>query len=214
MRPRRRRTAMKRLVLVIVLTISAIAIVGSAAHAQHVVVGVPKNVVAKYDTIYNAIAKSYDSGGKYASTPAISWSASPPGILNVIQTSTGHSAKFEGIGVGTAIARATWQGAADSVLITVTEPRMVRGSMYTSFKFLASGLVGVFDTLRIGQPTCVYVTALDRRNGLLTGRRFTLKSSNSSVVTIGSGDSLRSPACPDTTIDPVAMATLLGVARP
>jgi hypothetical protein len=211
---RRRKTATNRLLLTIVLIVCAIAIAGSAAHAQRVVLGTPKTVVAKYDTIYNAIAKSYDSFGKYASTPAITWSSSPDGIVHVIQTSTGHSAKFEGIGIGTAIVRATWQGAADSVLITVTEPRMVRGSMYTSFKFLASGLIGVFDTLRIGQPTCVYVTALDRRNGLLTGRHFTLKSSNSSVVTIGSGDSLRSPACPDTTIDPVAMATLLGVPRP
>ena len=210
---------MNRLLLVVALAVSTVAIAGSAAlatgaGAPRVVLGVPKNLVAKYDTIYNAIAKSYDSTGKYQSTPAISWSASPDGIVNVIQTSTGHSAKFEGIGVGTALVRATWNGAADSVLITVTEPRGVRGAMYTSFKFTDAGVIGTFDTLRIGQPTCVYVTAIDRRNGLLTGRHFTLKSSNSSILTVGSGDSLRSPACPDTTIDPVAMATLLGVPRP
>ena len=215
--PRPRAPRAQRLFTVAGLVVATLAIGGSAALARsnsptvpHVVIGLPKTEVPLWDSIYNGIAKAYDSAG-YVSSAVISWSAEPPGIVSILQSFSGHSATVAGIREGIALVRASWNGMSDTTLVYVTKARVIRVRAYKNFKVINGVVTGVMDTIHVGDVSCVYVHDVDRRGGVVTGKAFTLKSSNANIVRVGTGDTLRSPACPDTTIDPVKMAILLGV---
>lgn len=207
----------QRLFIVTGLLVSTFAIAGSAALATpapptvpHVIVALPRGEVPKYDTIYNGVAKAYDSTG-YVSSAVIAWSVAPDGVVAVHQSSTGHSATVEGLAEGVAMVYASWRGLTDSTLVYVTHARVIRVKAFNGFVATPAGVVGVVDTMHYGDAThaaevrCFYAQAIDRRGGSVTGLHASFKSSNANVARIGTGDSLSAPSCPDTSIDPARM---------
>jgi hypothetical protein len=201
--------------LVVTLIVCTIAIGGSAALAggnARVMIGLPKNTVPKYDTIYSVTAKAYGTNGAYTTAGVIAWSASPDGVVAVHPSATGRSGTIEGLSEGTAIVRVAWLGFGDSALVHVTKARVVSLAMFTRFTFGPSGVVGVLDTPLVasGQTRCIFVAAYDRRGGSATGRSFDLKSGNPSILSVGTGDSV-SLACIDTTIDVTRMGAFARV---
>jgi len=211
--------ATRRSLLAVVLSISAVAIGGSAAIAANglptVTLQLPRVEIPKYDTIYNALAKAYNPGGKYVSSAIIGWRSNPVGVIAIHQSTTGHSATIEGLHEGDAYAVVGWSGASDSVLVHVSKARVISLAIYTSFKMAPSGIIGVFDTplTYVNWHRCVWVEAIDRHGGAVTGKDFTLRSDNANVLSVGDGTT-SATTCADTTIDPHLMPVTTGAPAP
>jgi|SRR5689334_646886 len=192
-------------------------------HAQRVelrVAGTPAPATVslfQYDTLYQVEAVALDSRGRKAvsAKPILDLHMWEVAKLVLNGKAKGN---IVGAGRGTAIVVGSWvrsdgRTLTDTMFVNVPRAR----AMSTEICYGFADDITDAGTLRkclgpphavAGDQFCVYVVARDRMGGYVTGVDPNLKSSDTTIVQLGS-----SPVCPDTTVNPYQLKYPLPVIR-